>query len=363
MIPLSETRFISALWRPLEFYDMKAIIPFRTTLVVLTLFTFGLSLASGQTSNTCVSPLDAGGYSKFTIAEFAEYKQTNAAGAVPYGSNSFYFEAVVALATNLAATNATVTIPSSGPQTMNTNDDRHFSYIVATNNFTNLVSAFPDGEYEFIVSNITAQISLPEFTTLPNAPTLTSYTAAQSIDATKDFTLNWVPFSSGTTRDYIDVQLTGQSGTVFKSGQYLCPVSLDGTATSVLIPANTLETNQIYSAEIDFVKVLLLDTNSTPGIGLLAGTEAVTLTFVSTSTTAQIPPPVLGNAALLPGGGIQFDLVTTPGVTYTVQFSSDLSNPAAWSSLLVTDAVSTSVTFSNGPPAGTNTGFYRAFHN
>jgi hypothetical protein len=341
---------------------MKTIISAKATVAVFTLFALGLGFASGQATNTCVSPLDLGNYSKFTIAEYAEYEQTNAAGAVPFGSNSFHFEAVINLASNLTATSAMVTIPNIGPETMNTNDDSHFSYIVATNSFANLVSAFPDGEYEFIVSNNTTSISLPEFTTLPNAPTLTNYTAAQSIDATKDFTLSWVPFSGGTTRDYIDVQLSGKSGAVFKSGEYLCPVSLNGTASSVLIPANTLATNQIYTAEIDFIKVLLLDTNSIPGDALQAGTESVTFTSVSTSA-AQIPPPVLGNAALVPGGGIQFDLATTPGVTYTVQFSGDLSIPSGWTSLLVTNANSTSVTFTNTSLGGTNAGFYRAFHN
>jgi hypothetical protein len=341
---------------------MKTVISARTTFIVLSLLTFGLSLASAQTTNTCVSPLDGGYYSKFTIAEFAEYKQTNEAGAVPIGSNSFYFEAAIALASNLTATAAMVTIPNSGPETMNTNDDRHFSYIVATNSFANLTSAFPDGEYAFIISNNTTSISLPEFTILPNAPTLTNYDAAQAIDATKDFTLSWVPFSGGTAQDYIDVQLSGENGVVFKSGELLCPISLDGTASSVLIPANTLVSNQTYEVEIDFVKVLLLDTNSIPGDALLAGTEAVTLTSVSTSA-AQVAALTLSNAALVPGGGIQFDLATTPGVTYTVQFNENLSNPLGWTSLLTTDAVATSLSFTNPPPAGTNAGFYRAFHN
>jgi hypothetical protein len=94
-----------------------------------------------------------------------------------------------------------------------------------------------------------------------------------------------------------------------------------------------------------------------PGDALLVGTEAVTITSVSTSP-GQITPLVLANAALLPGGGIQFDLATTPGVTYSIQFNENLSDPAGWTSLIVTNAASSSVTFTNTPPTS-NAGFYR----
>jgi len=342
---------------------LKTIKPVRAAACVLSLFTFGLSLASGQTSNTCVSPLDAGDYSKYSIIEFAEYSQTNADDAFPIGTNSFYFEAAIGLATNLTASAATVTIPNSGLQTMKMLDSRHFYFTARTNSFANLTSAFADGDYAFIISNSSTSVLLPEgTTTLPNAPTLTNYAATQAINATNDFTLSWVPFSGGGPQDYIDVQLVDQFGdTVFKSGEFGCPVSLDGTASSVLIPANTLATNQTYYTEIEFVKVLLLNTNS-PGVALLAGTEAVTLTSISTAA-GQVSAPVLSNAAVLPGGGIRFDLATTPGVTYTIQFNQDLSNPTGWTPLLTTDAVATSLAFTNPPPAGTNGGYYRAFHN
>jgi len=306
---------------------MKAVMSFRAATYVLSLLSFGLSLASGQTSNTCVSPLDSDNYSKFTIVEFAEYTQTNADGAFPIDSNSFAFEAVISLATNMTATAATVSIPDIGPQMMRTTDFRTFSYFVITNSFSNLAAAYPGGDYTFIISNNQTLVTWPEGATLPNAPTLTNYAATQTIDATKDFTLSWVPFSGGSPQDYIDVQLSDQFGEkVFKSGEFECPDSLDGTASSVLIPANTLVTNQTYDTEIDFIKVYLLNTNSPP-VALLAGTEAVTLTSVSTSA-AGVAPLILSNAALVPGGGIQFDLATTPGVT--TLFNSTIISAIPW---------------------------------
>jgi hypothetical protein len=90
------------------------------------------------------------------------------------------------------------------------------------------------------------------------------------------------------------------------------------------------------------------------------------LTLASIATTgsaASNPPLVLSNAALLPGRGVSFDFPTAPGVTYTIQFNPDLSNPSGWTPLLISNAIATSLAFTNPPPAGANPGFYRAFHN
>jgi len=342
---------------------MKVVISARAAACVLSLFTFGLSVATAQVTNTCVSPINGNVYSKFALIELAEYTQTNAVGAFPADTNSFAFEAIISLATNKTASAATVTLPDGAVQPMRMTEDSIFGFVVVTNSFSNLVSAFPDGEYVFTISNNTTSVTLPYGTTIPNAPTLANYTAAQAIDATQDFTLSWGPFSGGRRQDYISVKLTDQYGnTVFKSGDYGCPDSLDGMATSVLLPANTLATNQTYSTEIDFLQILTLDTNSIPGDALLAGTESDTLSTITTGPE-QASAAVLTNAALLPGGGIRFDLATTPGVSYTVQFNGNLSNPFGWTSLLTSNAAGTLISFTNTPPVGTNAGFYRAVQN
>jgi hypothetical protein len=342
---------------------MIKIISGRAAALVLSLFTFGLGLASGQTSNTCTSPLNDGTYSKFSVIELAEYSQTNASGTVPFVSNSFAFEATIDLATNLSASAATLTLPGQTTATnMFMTGSGSFIVIALTNSFSNVTAAYPDGTYKFTISNTTTSVPLPAGSALPNAPTLSDYDAAQAIDPTKDFTLSWAPFTGGRTKDVITIVLTGSLGTVFKSDDFGCPGALNGTSTSILIPSNTLSSSQTYRAEIGFVKVGTLDTNSVHGDALLAGTEAFTIATVATASETT-SAPVLTNTTRLSGGTIQFDLATTPGVTYTIQFNEDLNNSAGWSSLLTTDAVATSLTFTNTPPAGVNAGFYRAFHN
>ena len=193
-----------------------------------------------------------------------------------------------------------------------------FGFGVATNSFANLNSAVPGGDYVFTVSNVTTvSVNLPASRVLQNAPSLSNYDAAQSIDASKDFSLGWGAFNGGTAMDSITVDvrdaLTGLE--VFQSEKYGCPDALNGTSTSLLIPANTLTTNQTCQVTITFIKVLTLDTNSIPNVALLAGIEAETQVTIATSPGATVPPAsalVLTNAAWLPGGSARFRPLTTP---------------------------------------------------
>jgi hypothetical protein len=315
---------------------------------------FGLGVAQSQTK--CVSPLNDTNYSRYIISEYAEYVQTNAAGPILSGSNAFFFRATVTLKTNLSASDASLTVPGQSSQIMTGTNSGHFSVTVVTNSFSNLSAAYPAGDYIFTISNETTTVDLPEGFAIPNAPGLAAYASAQSINSAQDYTLTWNAFDGGVAKDFISVDIVGDSGSVFDSPDYGCPGALNGTSNSILIPANTLASSTAYRAVIVFTKVLTLDTNTTPSVALEAGTQAETTTSIATAAGGSD----LGftNLTALPGGSIQFDLTTTPGQTYEIQFNSVLSNPAGWTPLLVTNASTNMVTFTNSPPSGL--GFYRA---
>jgi hypothetical protein len=231
---------------------------------------------------------------------------------------------------------------------------------LATNAFTNIAPAFPDGTYQFTIFDNTISVMLPDGAALPNPPALSNYAADQSIDASKDYSLGWQPFITGGVVDLISVSLISDTNgaTVFKTGDYGCPGALDGTATSVTIPANTLSSNTTYRAEFEFVKVYTFDTTSVAKSALLAGTESDMAATISTgSASAVVSAPALANVALLPGGSVRFDVSTTPGLSYTIQFSSDLSNSSGWTGLQTTEASGSVLSFTNSPPLGA--GFYR----
>jgi hypothetical protein len=317
---------------------------------------------TAQTSNTCISPLNADFVTKYEITEGAAYVQTNSARAVPGVTNNIGFQALIKLATNLdgTASVAILSVPGEQPISMQPQGLTGFVVAMSTDAFTNIAPVFPDGTYQFTIFDNTVSVTLPDGAALPNPPTLSNYVADQSIDASKDYSLGWEPFVTGGIADYIDVTLVSDTSraTVFRSGDFGCSGLLDGRSTSIVIPANTLASNTTYSTTIEFFKVYMLDTNSIPAVALFAGTETELSATISTgSASANASAPVLSNAAVLPGGSVRFDYSTTPGLSYTIQFSSDLSNSSGWTGLQTTEANGSVLSFTNSPPYGA--GFFR----
>lgn len=327
---------------------------------------FVVASSVAQTSNNCPSSLSSDFYSKFDVVQAVLYVQTNSSGPTLQGTNPYAFEAVITLRTNLSATAATVTVPGKPPEKMRDIANQQFLFGGVTNSFTNVLAAFPDGTYQFTISNSSWSVTLPQGVSLPNMPTLLNYQAAQSIDSTEDFPLMWQGFAGGTSSDLISVDVRDPFGnSVLRSPKYGCSGDMDGTATSLLIPANALTNNQTYRVTILFAKAGEFDTNSFPNVLLLSGTEAQNLITISTSPTGTAPQAGIGitNVMLLGGQNIRFDLLTTPGMNYTVQFNPDLRQPSGWTNLFTGAATSTLTPVTNNPAASLLTGFYRAFQN
>jgi hypothetical protein len=247
-------------------------------------------------------------------------------------------------------------------------DPTHFIIGLTTNDLTALNTIFPPGTYLFDVSGQATSVNFAPGSALPNPPQLTNFDAAQGIDPTKDFELQWAPFTiTGGVLNFITAEIFDPNGTtVLKAPDPGCPGALEQTSTSLVIPANTLTTNQAYRLSLVFIHATLLDTNSTPNVAMIAGTESQTSITIRTGAGSGGTPPsslVLTNAAWLPTGAIRFDLTTTPGTAYTIQFNADLSQTTGWTPLLSTNASASLLSFTNSPPSGTKAGFYRAFHN
>jgi len=138
---------------------------------------------------------------------------------------------------------------------------------------------------------------------------------------------------------------------------------LDGTATSLLILANALATNQTYRVTLLFAKAGEFNTNSAPHVALIAGTEAQNINNISTSAPGTTPQTGVGIAKvmLLGGQSIRFDLKTTPGQNYTVQFNTDLKKTNGWTNILTGAATGTATPVTNNPATSSLRGFYRAF--
>ncbi len=165
-----------------------------------------------------------------------------------------------------------------------------------------LDNVFNGGSYTFQIgtlnnSNRTVGLNLPG-DAYPATPHVSNWPAAQVIDAFSDFTLTWDSLSGATTNDFVLVEIEDESGKVFGTGGPREIGSLNGKATSVLIPANTLAPGQSYKGHVLLGRMVTINTNGYPGaIGFAAYAKA---TFFPVQTLT--PPP--------PQGQLQFGATT-----------------------------------------------------
>ncbi len=162
-------------------------------------------------------------------------------------------------------------------------------------------AVFPNGLYTFAADTIsdgrvTNQVAI-NGDLYPIAPALTNYPALQTVDPAAPLTLGWGALAGGTTNDFIQVQVSDCGGErVLETPAPRRPGALDGTATSVQIPARRLRPGRKYDIEILVVRFAAFGTN-VPGAIVVAGYFQRTRSWlVTVGTPAGCPP---GNFQLM----------------------------------------------------------------
>jgi len=324
--------------------------------------------AGGGGTNDCGGTGTNANVTLFSLSKYATFEQTNAGPSTPSPSTeAFISSASVNLATGRTADDITLTKPGGSPESM----DFFGQYLVfdQADNQAGMDAAFPVGTYTFNVTGSPSQVvnaNLPA-NTLPNAPHLSNFTAAQTINAGANFTLTWDPFIGGPPEEVIGVEIKDSlNRVVFElTNAAGCPRFLPGTATSVVIPGGTLSSNQNYTLELMFLHPVSTVTNASPPSLTMVNGYSTTTIPISTNPGGVVPPPsmVLTNLALLPSGAVQFQFPTAPGTVYTVEYTGSLESPTSWTTLVSSNAAGASIQVIDLPPPGTATRFYRARHN
>jgi len=201
----------------------------------------------------------------------------------------FEFEIFVEQSEGGTVTSAIVGTPGGTNivlQTDEFSDGRYFSLNAEHLPELNLQHA--NGNYSFNINggaiNVTLTLTGDNY---PNVPRLSNYPAAQSINASANFTLMWDAFTGGTANDYIEVFIEDEStgNEVFHSGPP--GAGLNGTSTSVLIPAGTLTAGKRYNVELMFARIVDLDTTSgTTGVAAYSKRTDVEIATAGTDTQA-----------------------------------------------------------------------------
>ncbi len=154
-------------------------------------------------------------------------------------------------------------------------------------------AAYPAGNYSITLTTVndgtrTLNFVLPA-TSLPPAPHISNYTAAQSIVPNASFALQW-DLWSGQTSDWVRLQANPSVGgsSVIKTGSPGAPDGLSGANTSYTIAANTLVLGTAYSGSLRFEHFSTLDTTTYPGVFVFTGMRSETLfSFATASGTSN----------------------------------------------------------------------------
>jgi hypothetical protein len=130
--------------------------------------------------------------------------------------------------------------------------------------------------------------------------------------------------------------------------------ALNGTATSVVIPAGTLQAATNYLAAVTFFR-LIANSNTT------YVTEAfrATTTMVTLSTSSGATVPLVLTNATWTSGVFSFDVTSAAGQTLTVEYSTALQ-PGSWNTLLTTNSAAGDVKITDPAPVTNPRRFYRA---
>jgi hypothetical protein len=302
--------------------------------------------------NTNSVPSGTGGGSLFKMLQFT---QTGNADPVPDPDAPASAIASYSPATNQTVTAVKVTPPTGTPITLSNLFNTYFA-IQSFPSAAAMDAVLQPGNYTITVTPVgSGTVVVPAISTIPT-PKILNLAALASFDPTKDFVLNFSPFTGASGFDAIAIDITAPGGHHFYAPDYCLPRPLPNTATSVTIPANTFSAGDKLSGGIQFSK-FSVNSNSIPNTFLSAGAFAITSFDLAGGTTGSgvsFNPP-----AINPDGTIVITAPVPAGKTLQVQTSTDLKTWIDVGTPIV--PVGGIATYTINPKTiGGNRAFYRA---
>lgn len=316
---------------------------------------------AGSTNNPC----EGGGYDGEGIGGVSKelnYFQTSAAAPVPDPERPAVFLGSTTTPTNNPITAARLQVPG-GPLLTLTNLAGLGHAFMATEHYASqatLDTARPNGTYNLQLTRTTttpsANISLNA--SYPPTPQILNYAAAQAVDASANFVLQWNGFTGAAANDSIGLLIAQPlTGWYWVAPDVCVPRLLANTATSITIPAGTLQPGTTYEVSLTYSRMTHASSNSIPDMVLAAFLrKSVNLTLQTTGGSG-------GGARFisfrqLPNGKIELRLQGTPGKSYMIRYSSNLKTWTDLTSHLATgDGV---ITIEISPGTYGSPAFFRA---
>jgi hypothetical protein len=227
-------------------------------------------------------PADGADVAYYFVAKGMEYRQTGSALPSLKGSPA-RIDAQIGLSAANTATNATVQFLPSGaviPLTLGIGGHAGvydtFSFEAKYTTQALLDTSYPNGSYQMVIDTVHDGIKTLDLALNGNAyPSSVPY-LTNAVDLTYNivivtnpaaaYRLTWAPFAGGTVNDFVQVSLYNSVGTPLlqtpNPGQ---SGALNGTATSFIIPTNTLPSGVLVGGTLVFAHSVQVDSTSYPG--------------------------------------------------------------------------------------------------
>lgn len=226
------------------------------------------SSSGGSPSETCPPLTPAPG--SYVLTKFVQYLQTSAADPIPSAANSATFVAsVLSPGGGPAVTNGSLVFPDGTTK----NFVAQLGGYRLLQSFTTeaaLDAAFVAGSYtlHFGQTGQPERVITMAMPATPSViPKIENFVEAQTIDATKDFTLRWNPYSPQGSNAVVRVVITDEfANRIFLAPNACVPRTLDPAATSVVIPANYLRPGFAYQGQLIFGENFYKSTTDVAGM-------------------------------------------------------------------------------------------------
>lgn len=291
-----------------------------------------------------------------TIAKAFMYEQFPAMLPALNASTPYCFLGCTTIPCPRDATNVTLLFPTTIIRSLNgTGIPGHLT--LPDCSYTNLATyeaMFGPGSYSFTIqaptSNQTVAVNYPTSLTQPSAPHLTNLVAAQAINSLQAFQLGWEPMVGGSAADCIYLEIYGGA---FATPGLGVSGALNGTASSVVIPAGTLLPGRTYQGALTFYHYALV-TNGNSHVSLVYRASVTEFPLATTSAGTL----TITNAVKWSGNSFSFEVNCASNQSLIAECRPTVGS-GVWSFVGATNTTTARVRFIH-PNALTNqTMFYR----
>jgi hypothetical protein len=280
----------------------------------------------------------------YGTAKLKRFTQNSVLAPSPATSGGYAFTAFAVATDPLNLQSALIKPPNAASRSMAA-AGANWNWTDSFETQSQLDTAYGSGSYEINLQTTHNGLLKPALLlpspVYPGPIQISNWHEASAIDATKPFSLKWLPLANGGPDDFIQVIVKKAGQTVFRSPDRPQAGALDGRATSVTFPAGLLLPGESADVTLTFLKAISVDLFSYPqAIGTAASGSESHATIRARG--GNLAAPILSGARLQ-NDTVEFNIsAVQQGRQQVIQISPDLRN---WTDLFITNAPDASFLF------------------